>query len=241
MEIIKKHNHSKKRVHESNVELHTKNLVFQNFGNASGRNDNFCLIKPSGVKINKINPNSIVSVGLDYESVNDKNQLKPSSDTPTHIELYKEFNEIGGIVHTHSPYATAWAQSGLQIPCYGTTHADYWENNIPITRELNDNEIKNCYEKNIGIIIIETLKKSRVSPLKCPGILVRNHGPFTWGSTIEEAVKYAELIEYISKTAFLSVNLSTNTKPISKTLAKKHFSRKHGKESYYGQKNDKIS
>ena len=107
MEITKKHSHSKKRVYESNVKLHTRELVFQNFGNASGRNDNFCLIKPSGVKINKINPNSIVSIGLDYESVNEKSQLKPSSDTPTHIELYNGFNEIGGIVHTHSPYAAA--------------------------------------------------------------------------------------------------------------------------------------
>ena len=178
---------------------------------------------------------------VEFDSKKCINGINPSSDTPTHIELYNGFNEIGGIVHTHSPYAAAWAQSGLPIPCYGTTHADYWENNIPITRELNDNEIKKCYEKNIGKIIVETLKKSRVSPLKCPGILVRNHGPFTWGSTIEEAVKYAELIEYISKTAYLSMNINTNTKPISKTLAKKHFSRKHGKDSYYGQEINEIS
>jgi L-ribulose-5-phosphate 4-epimerase len=238
---MKKYHCSKERVLKSNIKIHKKGLVFQNFGNASGRKDNLCLIKPSGVNISKLEPNLIVSVNLQNIQLLESGQLKPSSDTPTHVQIYNTFDEVGGVVHTHSPFATAWAQSGLSIPCYGTTHADYWQSNIPITRQLNDNEIKNCYEKNIGKVIIETLLKKSLTPLNCPGVLVHGHGPFTWGSTVEEAVKYAELIEYISKEAYLSLNINSNIKTISDTLAERHFNRKHGLKSYYGQEIDEIS
>jgi L-ribulose-5-phosphate 4-epimerase len=164
--------------------------------------------------------------------------LKPSSDTPTHLELYKVFKELDGIVHTHSTYATAWAQSGKSIPRLGTTHADYWNGEIPITRELTDEEINGDYEKETGKVIIEKIKELNIDPLNCPGILVDKHGPFTWGATVEDAVKHAELLEYIARLAWLSISINPNSKPISKALLNKHYSRKHGPDAYYGQDSD---
>ena len=229
-----KHICNKNRVYTSNLKIHNLNLVFQNFGNASGRDRDNCLIKPSGVDIDKITAEKIVSVHINDINKTD-NKLNPSSDTPTHLELYKKFIELGGIVHTHSPYATAWSQSGIPIPCFGTTHADYWNGEIPITRNLNNQEIEHKYEKNTGLIIIEKIQELGFSPLDCPGILVANHGPFAWGRTIEEAVKHAELLEFIAKQSYKTLLINPDSKPINHTLLKKHFSRKHGPDAYYGQ------
>jgi L-ribulose-5-phosphate 4-epimerase len=228
------HHCNKERVFKSNLEIHNLKLVFQSFGNASGRNGSKCLIKPSGVKMSEIVIENIVSVNIN--DINDIDiNLNPSSDTPTHIVLYENFNSLGGVVHTHSLYATAWAQSGLPIPCLGTTHADYWNGEIPITRNLTDKEIQTDYEHNTGLVIIEKIKDLCFNPLDCPGILVANHGPFAWGKNIEEAVKHAELLEFIAKQAWIALSINSNAKPISDSLLKKHFSRKHGPNAYYGQ------
>ena len=229
-----KHSCSKERVFKSNLEIHNLKLVFQSFGNASARDGDKCLIKPSGMRMSKIAIDDIVSVNI-YD-INDTDiNLNPSSDTPTHIVLYEKFNNLGGVVHTHSLYATAWAQSGLPIPCLGTTHADYWNGDIPITRDLRDGEIKNNYEHNTGLVIIERIEELGLNPLYCPGMLVANHGPFAWGKDIEEAVKHAELLEFIAKQAWIALSINSNAKPISSSLLKKHFSRKHGPNAYYGQ------
>ena len=216
--------------------MHKLNLAFQNFGNVSGRFDKKFFIKPSGISIEYFKPKDVVLVEIDTNKFS--GLLKPSSDTPTHLELYRSFPEIKGIVHTHSLYATAWAQSRMPIPCIGTTHADYWDGEIPITRDLTNKEITGEYEKETGSVIIEKIEKLNVDPLDCPGILVANHGPFTWGKTVEDAVMHAELLEYIAKLAWMSLNIKPHIKPISKALLKKHFSRKHGPNAYYGQDSD---
>ena len=172
-----RHKCSKARVFNSNLKIHDLKLVFQSFGNASGRHGEKCLIKPSGVNISKISNKDIVSVSINNLDDTD-NDYRPSSDTPTHLILYKEFNDLGGVVHTHSLYATAWAQAKLAIPCLGTTQADYWKGDIPITRDLTDEEISNNYEHNTGLVIVEKLKELDINPLNCPGIIVANHGPF---------------------------------------------------------------
>tara|TARA_B100000212_G_scaffold337350_1_gene312048 strand:+ start:1230 stop:1760 length:531 start_codon:yes stop_codon:yes gene_type:complete len=162
-------------------------------------------------------------------------RLKPSSDTPTHIEIYKHYRDIQSIVHTHSPYATSWAQAGFPIPCFGTTHADFWKDKIPITRKLKKKEIEANYEKNTGLVIIETFKKLKTTPLESPGVLVNNHGVFTWGESPQDAIKNAEAIELIAKMAFNSLMINPDLKPVDKILHNKHFYRKHGENKYYGQ------
>ena len=233
MKINPDHKCSNKRAFDSNIKLHELGLAFQNFGNASGRNRTTCLIKPSGIDINKFISENIVSVSLKDNQYSDG--YKPSSDTPTHIELYNAFPEIGGIVHTHSIYATSWAQAAKPIPCLGTTHSDYWNGEVPITRQLTDEEINGDYEKETGKVIIEKIDELKIDPIDCPGILVSNHGPFTWGVTVEDAVKNAELLEYIAKLAWMSLLIKPDSSPISKALLNKHFSRKHGPDAYYGQ------
>ena len=182
----------KKELYRANKSLIDKKLVIQSFGNVSTRLGDLILIKPSGVNLSKSDYKSIVSVNL-----SDKNytgSLKPSSDTPTHIELYKKYDDIQSVVHTHSPYATSWAQAGSPIPCFGTTHADFWKNKIPVTRKLKKKEIEADYEKNTGLVIIETLEKLNIPPLDCPGVLVNNHGVFTWGKSPHDAIKNAEAV-----------------------------------------------
>ena len=210
--------------------------IEDDFGNASLKIANSMLIKTSGSNLSNLTEKDIVKVSLKIT----KEELcpRPSSDTPTHRVLYNEFPEIGAIVHTHSLYATAWAQSLKSIPCLGTTHADYWGGDIPITRELKPVEIKTEYEKNTGQIIVEKIKELNLKPLHCPGILVARHGPFTWGKNIHEAVRNAALMENIAKIAFMTYSINPNINPISETLLKKHFSRKHGPGSYYGQTNE---
>ncbi len=227
---------NKKITYDANINLANSGLVIDSFGNAStNTNKNSFYIKPSGVVLDDITYKDISEVDFFGKL---KSGLKPSSDTPTHLELYKHFDSIGGIIHTHSTYATAWAQSKKPIPGFGTTHADYWQGSVPITRDLMNEEIDLDYEKNTGLVIIEKIKELKVDPLYCPGILVSSHGPFCWGSTIQEALKNAIRLEYIAKMAYLTLSINPNIDSINQFLHDKHFFRKHGSNAYYGQDSD---
>ncbi len=225
----------KKEVFKANLELVKQGLVIYTWGNASGidREKGLVVIKPSGVSYDEMTEEDMVVIDLDGNIV--EGDLKPSSDTPTHLALYRAYKEIGGIVHTHSEWATSWAQAGNDIPCYGTTHSDYFYGNIPCTRKLTDEEINGEYEFETGNVIIETLKMRNYKPLEMPGVIVYNHGPFTWGKSPKEAVHNARVLEEISKIAFRTEELNRTVKPIDKTLLDKHYLRKHGTEAYYGQ------
>lgn len=187
----------KKEVYEANMELPKRGLITYTWGNVSGidRESGLFVIKPSGVDYDKLSPEDMVVMDLDGNRV--EGDLNPSSDTPTHIELYKAFKDLGGIVHTHSPWATSWAQAGRSIPCYGTTHADYFYGEIPCARSLTKEEIEEAYEKNTGLVIIETFKDK--NPVYVPGVLCTNHGPFTWGADAAEAVHNAVVLEEVAK------------------------------------------
>ena len=224
-----------KRVYIENIKIYKKNLVIQNLGNVSLRSGNICLIKPSGINFQDLKENQIVKTDISCGKHN--GVLAPSTDTPTHLEIYRKYSVVGGVAHTHSKYATAWAQAAKPIPCLGTTHADYWRSEIPVTRLMTKEEINGEYEVETGKVIVETLEKLELDPLDCPGILVAHHGPFTWGATVEDAVKHAEMLEYVAKLAWLTLQLNTNSEPISQTLHERHFSRKHGPKAYYGQAN----
>jgi len=223
----------KTEVLNKNKELILLGLVIDTFGNASAKDGSSILIKPSGVDLSLISKNDISVVEINSGKL--LSGKSPSSDTPTHLEIYRSFPQLGGITHTHSPYATAWAQTGNSIPCLGTTHADYWRGEIPVTRPMTDQEISGDYEKETGKVIVETINKMCMDPLECPGILVMCHGPFTWGKTIEEAVKNAEILEYIAKLSWLTHQLNQSIPAISPSLHSRHFTRKHGPQSYYGQ------
>mgnify|MGYP006086936233 FL=1 len=223
----------KTEVLNKNKELILLGLVIDTFGNASAKDGSSILIKPSGVDLSLISKNDISVVEINSGKL--LSGKSPSSDTPTHLEIYRSFPQLGGITHTHSPYATAWAQTGNSIPCLGTTHADYWRGEIPVTRPMTDQEISGDYEKETGKVIVETINKMCMDPLECPGILVMCHGPFTWGKTIEEAVKNAEMLEYIAKLSWLTHQLNQSIPAISPSLHSRHFTRKHGPQSYYGQ------
>ncbi len=231
--MTKQLNCSTKDVFEANIEIHKLGLVVQNFGNVSGRQGSNFLIKPSGIKISNFSEDDIVNVQLS-DGISSGN-LAPSSDTPTHLVIYNNFNDIGGICHTHSKYATAWAQAKKAIPCLGTTHADSWNGDIPITRDLTSEEINGNYEEETGKVIVEKLNELNMASSDCPGIIVANHGPFTWGKTVVDAVRNAELLEYMAHLAWLALSINPEAKPISQNLLKKHFSRKHGPNAYYGQ------
>ena len=223
----------KTEVLNKNKELILLGLVIDTFGNASAKDGSSILIKPSGVDLSLISKNDISVVEINSGKLLSGKSF--SSDTPTHLEIYRSFPQLGGITHTHSPYATAWAQTGNSIPCLGTTHADYWRGEIPVTRPMTDQEISGDYEKETGKVIVETINKMCMDPLECPGILVMCHGPFTWGKTIEEAVKNAEMLEYIAKLSWLTHQLNQSIPAISPSLHSRHFTRKHGPQSYYGQ------
>jgi len=231
---MKKIDKIKKELYKANQDLINKKLVIQSFGNVSVRLGDCIFIKPSGVNLSKLDYKSMVPVNLSDKKYT--GSFKPSSDTPTHIELYKKYNNIQSVVHTHSTYATSWAQAGIPIPCFGTTHADFWADKIPVTRKLKKKEIEANYEKNTGLVIIETLEKLNTTPLNCPGVLVNNHGVFTWGKSAHDAIKNAEALEIIAKMALNSSVINPNIKPINKNLHNKHFYRKHGDNKYYGQK-----
>lgn len=226
----------KKDVYEANMELPRRGLITYTWGNVSGRDkeSGLFVIKPSGVDYDKLTPEDMVVLDLDGRVIEGK--YRPSSDTPTHVELYKKYPEIGGIVHTHSPEATSWAQAGRDIPLYGTTHADYFYGPIPCARSLTREEIEGEYEKNTGLVIIETFETRGINPVYTPGVLCVNHGPFTWGKDAAEAVHNAVVLEEVAKMATKTELINPRVGTAPDTIRDKHFFRKHGANAYYGQK-----
>lgn len=222
----------KNRVFEANLNLVSHGLVIFTWGNVSevDRKAGLVAIKPSGIAYSQLKPQDIVVLDLDGKVV--EGNLNPSSDTPSHLALYRAFPEIGGVVHTHSTYATAWAQAGAAIPNIGTTHADYFYTDIPCTRSMTEEEIAGSYELETGNVIVECF--SNLNPSFTPGVLVKNHGPFTWGKNADDAVHNAVVLEQIAKMAHLSLGINPNL-TMNQHLTSKHFSRKHGKNAYYGQ------
>ena len=226
----------KKKVYEANMDLVRHGLVIFTWGNVSGidRERGLVVIKPSGVDYDTMTPDDMVVVDLHTGEVVE-GSLRPSSDTPTHLVLYRAWPEIGGVVHTHSTYATAWAQAGIDLPNIGTTHADYFHNAIPCTADMTEAEVKGQYELETGNVIVNRFRLGAITPVHTPGVLVKNHGPFSWGKDPHEAVHNAVVMEQVAKMAFVaySVNPRLTMNPL---LVEKHFSRKHGPNAYYGQK-----
>lgn len=223
----------KQKVYEANMELPRYGLVAFTWGNASGidRDAGLFVIKPSGVEYEKLKPSDMVVVDLNGNKI--EGNYNPSSDTPTHLELYKAFPKCGAIVHTHSSWATSFAQACRGIPALGTTHADYFYGEIPATRLLTDKEIEGDYERNTGLVIIETFKYK--DPAAIPGVLVSNHGPFAWGTDPHNAVHNAVVMEECAKMAMRTMQLAAGLEPVSKAILDKHYLRKHGENAYYGQ------
>ena len=223
----------KRQVYEANMELPRRGLITYTWGNVSGidRERGLFVIKPSGVDYDALKPEDMVVMDLEGNKV--EGGYNPSSDTPTHLELYKAFPEVWGIVHTHSPWATSWAQAGRGIPCYGTTHADYFYGEIPCARSLTRQEIEGAYEQNTGFVIMETFQGK--DPMHVPGVLCANHGPFTWGKNAAEAVHNAVVLEEVAKMAYRTEHLGCAVQPAPQELQDKHFMRKHGPDAYYGQ------
>ena len=224
----------KQQVLEANLELRQHGLVIFTWGNASAidREKNLVVIKPSGVSYDDLKAEDMVVLDLSGKQV--EGTLNPSSDTETHLALYRAFPSVGGIVHTHSAWATAWAQAGRGIPAFGTTHADYFYGEIPCTRKMTAEEIEAAYEEETGKVIIETFAGK--DPLEIPGVLVYSHGPFSWGTDVQEAVYHAVVLEEVAKIAFNTRTLMTEPSPMDQVLLDKHFLRKHGANAYYGQK-----
>lgn len=222
----------KDKVFNANLKLVDYGLVIFTWGNVSGidREEGLVVIKPSGVSYDIMKISDMVVVDLDGKVV--EGNLKPSSDLPTHLELYRSFEGVGAVVHTHSAWATSWAQTGLGIPCLGTTQADYFYGEIPCTRKMTENEINGDYELQTGRVIVELL--NGIDPETSPGILVNNHGPFSWGKNPDDAVHNAVVMEEVAKMTFRTFALNPNT-TMSQILINKHFFRKHGKDAYYGQ------
>lgn len=218
---------------EANLELVRRGLVLYTFGNASGisRNDGLVVIKPSGVPYEKLKAEDLVVADLSGRII--EGTLRPSSDLPTHLVLYREFPHIGGVAHTHSEFATAWAQAGRAIPCLGTTHADYFHGPVPVTSDLTAKEIADDYEKNTGVIICRVFRD--LDPNKIPAVLVRGHAPFCWGANVTEAAHNAVILEAIARMAYYTTTLAKDIEPLSSALHDKHFLRKHGSKAYYGQ------
>ena len=219
---------------EANLELVRRGLVLYTFGNASGieRGQGLVVIKPSGVPYEDMKPDDLVVVDLDGKIV--EGTLRPSSDLPTHLVLYRAFTGIGGIAHTHSRAATAWAQAQREIPCFGTTHADYFHGSIPVTKPLSASQIRSDYEANTGRAIVRRFAK--LDPLDFPGVLVAGHAPFCWGKTPSEAAHHAVVVEEIASMAFQTIAANPKARALPKHLHDKHFFRKHGETAYYGQK-----
>ena len=224
----------KEKVLKANLELPAKGLVTYTWGNVSGidRNSGLIAIKPSGVEYSSMTVDDIVLIDLEGKVVEGK--LKPSSDAPTHVVLYNAFPDIGGVCHTHSRWATSWAQAGIGIPAYGTTHADYFYGEIPCTREMTKDEIQSAYEENTGHVIVETFKGTDANHI--PAVLVKNHAPFTWGKDAEEAVHNSVVLEEVAMMAIQAKFLTPQIKQMPQVLLDKHFLRKHGANAYYGQK-----
>ena len=224
----------KLQVYQANLELPKRGLVTYTWGNVSGidRAKGLFVIKPSGVEYDELKPEDMVVMDLEGNRI--EGRMNPSSDTATHLELYKAFPEIGGIVHTHSTYATAWAQAGRGLPCYGTTHADYFYGEIPCARNLTAEEIEGGYEKNTGLVIVETFNGK--NPVYVPGVLCKNHGPFTWGKDADHAVHNAVVLEEIARMNLLTEMVNPRAEQTPQCMQDKHFMRKHGPNAYYGQR-----
>ena len=225
----------RKECYEANMELPKLGLVIYTFGNVSciDRKAGVFAIKPSGVDYEKLTPEDIVIVGLDGKVADGK--LRPSSDTNTHLELYKAFPSIGGIVHTHSTFAVAWAQAARAVPLYGTTHADHLAADIPCTEFMADDRIRNDYETETGLQIIDCFEKHNLNASEIPMALVAGHGPFTWGKNAEKAVYHARVLEELCKMAYITELVNPKVQRLKDSLIQKHYNRKHGKDAYYGQ------
>lgn len=226
----------KKKVYEANMELPRRGLITYTWGNVSGidRESGYFVIKPSGVDYDVLRPEDMVVMDLEGKKI--EGDYNPSSDTATHLELYKKYEQIGGIVHTHSPEAVAWAQAGRDIPLYGTTHADYFFGPIPCTRNLTREEIGEAYERHTGTVIIETFEQRGLNPMYTPAVLCRSHGPFTWGKNAAEAVHNAVVLEQVARMAKDTELINPKAQPAPDSIKEKHFFRKHGPNAYYGQK-----
>ncbi|WP_026651507.1 L-ribulose-5-phosphate 4-epimerase [Butyrivibrio proteoclasticus] len=226
----------KKKVYEANILLPKYGLVTFTWGNVSAidRESGLFVIKPSGVEYDTMTPDDMVVMDLDGNKVEGK--LNPSSDTPTHVEIYKAFKEVGGVVHTHSSYATSWAQAGRDIPCYGTTHADYFYGDIPCVRCLTKDEIESAYEENTGHLIVNEFNRMGKDPMAVPAVLCKNHGVFAWGKDAHEAVHNAVVTEEVAKMAYRCEVINPQVQPAPAELQDKHYYRKHGANAYYGQK-----
>ncbi len=222
-----------KEVYRANLELKESGLVLATFGNVSGidRAGGIVAIKPSGVPYEELSPDKMVLVDLEYNVV--EGELNPSSDTRTHVMLYKAFHEIGGVVHTHSKYATAWAQGMKPLPCFGTTHADIFYGQVPCTSIMRDEQIDRDYEEETAVQILETFEGFDYRQI--PGVLVAGHGPFTWGQTPAKAVYHSLMLEYIAEMNIMSLTINPGLREIKQKLLDKHFLRKHGENAYYGQ------
>ena len=225
----------KEEVLQANLDLVRQGLVIYTWGNVSGidRERGLVVIKPSGVSYDVMQASDMVVVDLDGNVV--ESDLNPSSDTPTHLALYKAFPQIGGVVHTHSTFATAWAQAGMDIPALGTTHADYFHGAIPCTDDMSAEQINGEYEAETGTVIIDRFKEAGLNPIHTPAVLVKNHGPFAWGKNPAEAVYHSKVLEEVAKMAYISLTLQPQA-TIKPELIEKHFMRKHGPNAYYGQK-----
>lgn len=228
--------HLKEQVYKANMALVEHGLVIFTWGNVSGidREKGLVVIKPSGVSYDVMKADDMVVVDLATGAVVE-GVLRPSSDTPTHLAIYRAWPEVGGVVHTHSTYATAWAQAGIDLPNIGTTHADYFHNAIPCTPDMTESEVKGDYELETGNVIVNTFNGGGINPMHTPGVLVKNHGPFAWGKTPDEAVHNAVVMEQVAKMAFVAYQVNPHL-TMNPLLVEKHFSRKHGPNAYYGQK-----
>ena len=226
----------KQKVYEANLELPRRGLVTYTWGNVSGidREAGLFVIKPSGVEYEDLRPEDLIVMDLDGNKV--EGSMNPSSDTKTHLVLYRSFPEIGGIVHTHSPYAVGWAQAGKDIPAFGTTHADYFYGPIPCARHLTQEELDEDYELNTGKIIVETFRERGIAPVSVPGVICRSHGPFTWGKDAAQAVYHAAVLEEVAKMALFTRMVDPMAEAAPQRYLDKHYMRKHGPNAYYGQK-----
>lgn len=226
----------KQKVYEANMDLPRYGLVTFTWGNVSAidREKGLFVIKPSGVEYDRLQPEDMVVMDLEGNKVEGK--YNPSSDTATHLELYKAFPEIGGVVHTHSSYATSWAQAGRDIPCYGTTHADYIYGGVPCVRCLTREEIEDAYEENTGHLIVNEFKRLNKDPMAVPAVLCKNHGPFAWGKDAKDAVHNAVVLEEVAKMAYRAETINPRIQSAPQELQDKHYYRKHGANAYYGQK-----